>query len=77
MHTRWLTSLLDSDGVATGAEAFAASLGSGFEGLVVSHRFIEIPRQVADLFMQMKPIEGAQSAGASGFFRGVGKGVVG
>ena len=25
----------------------------------------------------MKPIEGAQSAGASGFFRGVGKGVVG
>lgn len=30
------TILPNSDGVATGAEAFATSVGSGFEGLVVS-----------------------------------------
>ena len=27
--------------------------------------------------MQMKPIEGAESGGALGFFKGVGKGLVG
>ena len=34
--------LFDSDGVATGAEAFASSVGSGFEGLVVCHWTSEV-----------------------------------
>jgi vacuolar protein sorting-associated protein 13A/C len=46
-------------GVAAGAEAFATSVASGMEGIL------------------MKPIEGAESGGAAGFFKGVGKGVVG
>jgi len=46
-------------GVTAGAEALAASLASGVEGVV------------------MKPIEGAETGGASGFFKGVGKGLVG
>ncbi|KAI0321342.1 hypothetical protein OF83DRAFT_1274656 [Amylostereum chailletii] len=46
-------------GVAAGAEAFASSITSGVEGIV------------------MKPLEGAESEGAFGFFKGVGKGLVG
>jgi len=46
-------------GVTAGAEAFASSIASGVEGVV------------------MKPIEGAESEGALGFFKGVGKGLVG
>ncbi|XP_006454344.1 hypothetical protein AGABI2DRAFT_114096 [Agaricus bisporus var. bisporus H97] len=46
-------------GVAAGGEAFASSVTSAMEGVV------------------MKPIEGAESEGALGFFKGVGKGLVG
>ncbi|KAI0275069.1 vacuolar protein sorting-associated protein 13 [Gloeopeniophorella convolvens] len=46
-------------GVTAGAEAFASSIASGVEGVV------------------MKPIEGAESEGALGFFKGVGKGLIG
>ncbi|EJD47755.1 vacuolar protein sorting-associated protein vps13 [Auricularia subglabra TFB-10046 SS5] len=46
-------------GVTAGAEAFATSVRSGAEGLV------------------LKPIEGAESGGAFGFFKGVGQGLVG
>ncbi|KAG8880371.1 hypothetical protein FRB97_000908 [Tulasnella sp. 331] len=46
-------------GVTAGAEAFATSLTSGIEGVV------------------MKPLEGAEREGALGFFKGVGKGLVG
>ncbi|KAG6813789.1 hypothetical protein H0H92_007201 [Tricholoma furcatifolium] len=46
-------------GVAAGGEAFASSVTSAMEGVL------------------MKPIEGAGSEGAIGFFKGVGKGLVG
>ncbi|TIB10448.1 hypothetical protein E3P92_03204 [Wallemia ichthyophaga] len=46
-------------GVAAGANAFAVSIASGFEGLA------------------LKPIEGAQRSGTGGFFKGVGRGIVG
>ncbi|KAF8078623.1 vacuolar protein sorting-associated protein 13, partial [Lyophyllum atratum] len=46
-------------GVAAGGEAFASSVTSAMEGVL------------------MKPIEGAESEGALGFFKGVGKGLVG
>ncbi|KAK7064233.1 hypothetical protein R3P38DRAFT_3417731, partial [Favolaschia claudopus] len=46
-------------GVAAGGEAFASSVASAMEGVL------------------MKPIEGAESEGAFGFFKGVGKGLVG
>jgi len=46
-------------GVTAGAEAFATSIQSGIEGVL------------------MKPLEGAESGGAFGFFKGVGKGLVG
>lgn len=46
-------------GFATGANAFATSVASGFEGLA------------------LKPIEGAETGGVGGFFKGIGKGVVG
>lgn len=46
-------------GVTAGANAFAVSIASGFEGLA------------------LKPIEGAQRSGAGGFFKGVGRGLVG
>ncbi|KAF8898743.1 hypothetical protein BD779DRAFT_1795358 [Infundibulicybe gibba] len=46
-------------GVAAGGEAFASSVSSAMEGVL------------------MKPIEGAESEGAFGFFKGVGKGLVG
>lgn len=50
---------MSSYGVAAGAEAFASSVASGVEGVV------------------MKPLEGAENEGAFGFFKGVGKGLVG
>ncbi|KAG6842210.1 hypothetical protein C0991_000180 [Blastosporella zonata] len=46
-------------GVAAGGEAFASSVTSAMEGVL------------------MKPIEGAGSEGAIGFFKGVGKGLAG
>ncbi|KAJ7181657.1 vacuolar protein sorting-associated protein 13 [Mycena crocata] len=46
-------------GVTAGGEAFANSMASAMEGVL------------------MKPIEGAESEGAFGFFKGVGKGLVG
>ncbi|KAJ7487596.1 vacuolar protein sorting-associated protein 13 [Mycena galericulata] len=46
-------------GVTAGGEAFASSVASAMEGVL------------------MKPIEGAESEGAFGFFKGVGKGLVG
>ncbi|KAF7306925.1 hypothetical protein MIND_00485000 [Mycena indigotica] len=46
-------------GVTAGGEAFASSVASAMEGVL------------------MKPIEGAESEGAVGFFKGVGKGLVG
>ncbi|KAF9453814.1 vacuolar protein sorting-associated protein 13 [Macrolepiota fuliginosa MF-IS2] len=46
-------------GVTAGGEAFASSVTSAMEGVL------------------MKPIEGAESEGALGFFKGVGKGLVG
>ncbi|KAI5124698.1 hypothetical protein M0805_004304 [Coniferiporia weirii] len=46
-------------GVTAGAEAFANSVASGVEGVL------------------MKPIEGADAEGAFGFFKGMGKGLVG
>ncbi|KAJ8463158.1 hypothetical protein ONZ45_g17681 [Pleurotus djamor] len=46
-------------GVAAGGEAFASSVASAMEGVL------------------MKPIEGAETEGALGFFKGVGKGLVG
>ncbi|KAF8640890.1 hypothetical protein AX17_000538 [Amanita inopinata Kibby_2008] len=46
-------------GVAAGGEAFANSVTSAVEGVV------------------MKPIEGAETEGALGFFKGIGKGLVG
>ncbi|TFK41159.1 vacuolar protein sorting-associated protein vps13 [Crucibulum laeve] len=46
-------------GVAAGGEAFASSVTSAMEGVL------------------MKPIEGAESEGAFGFFKGVGKGLMG
>ncbi|KAJ8084002.1 Vacuolar protein sorting-associated protein 13 [Marasmius tenuissimus] len=46
-------------GVTAGGEAFASSVASAMEGVL------------------MKPIEGAESEGAVGFFKGMGKGIVG
>lgn len=46
-------------GVTSGGEAFATSVASAMEGVL------------------MKPIEGAESGGAFGFFKGVGKGLAG
>ncbi|KAF9015159.1 vacuolar protein sorting-associated protein 13 [Cyathus striatus] len=46
-------------GVAAGGEAFASSVTSAVEGVL------------------MKPLEGAESEGALGFFKGMGKGLVG
>ncbi|KAL0581607.1 Vacuolar protein sorting-associated protein 13 [Marasmius crinis-equi] len=46
-------------GVTAGGEAFANSMASAMEGVL------------------MKPIEGAESEGALGFFKGMGKGLVG
>ncbi|THV04954.1 vacuolar protein sorting-associated protein 13 [Dendrothele bispora CBS 962.96] len=47
------------NGVTAGGEAFANSVASAMEGVL------------------MKPIEGAESEGAIGFFKGMGKGIVG
>lgn len=46
-------------GFAAGGEAFATSMASAMEGVLI------------------KPIEGAESEGALGFFKGMGKGLVG
>lgn len=65
-----------SYGVAAGAEALASSLASGVEGVVVS--FINLFGEAQFLIsVQLKPIEGAESEGAKGFFKGVGKGLIG
>ncbi|KAK7468899.1 Vacuolar protein sorting-associated protein 13 [Stygiomarasmius scandens] len=47
------------NGVTAGGEAFANSVASAMEGVL------------------MKPLEGAESEGAVGFFKGMGKGIVG
>lgn len=65
-----------SYGVAAGAEALASSLASGVEGVVVSLIKLFGDAQVL-IPMQLKPIEGAESEGAKGFFKGVGKGLIG
>ena len=62
--------------MAAGAEAFASSVVSGVEGVVVS---VALHRTSMTQLMpsQLKPIEGAESEGAKGFFKGVGKGLIG
>ena len=71
-----LTILL-SYGVTAGAEAFASSVVSGVEGVVVSFN-LEASIKLLNLTnVKLKPIEGAESEGAKGFFKGVGKGLIG
>ena len=62
--------------MAAGAEAFANSVASGVEGVVVRSDEPYCDVCLADV-MQMKPIEGAENDGARGFFKGIGKGLVG
>ena len=62
-------------GVTAGAEAFATSVASGLEGVVVSVKIVIIHAHTH--MTQVKPIEGAESEGAKGFFKGIGKGLVG
>ncbi|KAF7791866.1 hypothetical protein EIP86_002890 [Pleurotus ostreatoroseus] len=63
-------------GVTAGAEAFATSVASGLEGVVVSVKIV-IAVHAHTHMTQVKPIEGAESEGAKGFFKGIGKGLVG
>lgn len=63
-------------GVTSGAEAFATSVASGMEGVFVSQALAILNTSLAHM-NQMKPIEGAESEGATGFFKGIGKGLVG
>ena len=63
-------------GVTAGAEAFATSVASGLEGVVVSVK-VAIFAYADTNILQVKPIEGAESEGAKGFFKGIGKGLVG
>ena len=67
---------ISSYGVAAGGEAFASSVTSAMEGVFV-RVFSWCLCDIVSRFPQMKPIEGAESEGAFGFFKGVGKGLVG
>ncbi len=59
-------------------DAFANSLASGVEGVVVRLSVSYLgERHGFTRHSQMKPIEGAESDGARGFFKGIGKGLVG
>lgn len=65
-------------GVTAGGEALASSMASAFEGVVVGQlSFHGTEPTLISYICQMKPIEGAESEGALGFFKGVGKGLVG
>ena len=66
-----------SYGVAAGGEALASSVVSAMEGIVVglihsTSLFLYLNEPA-----QTKPIQGAETEGAFGFFKGVGKGLVG
>lgn len=66
-----------SYGVTAGGEALASSVASAVEGVVV-RRSCSLYRIDTTLrSVKTKPLEGAESAGALGFFRGVGVGLVG
>ncbi len=54
----------------------ASSVTSAMEGVFVRMLIIYTTFQIHPT-LQMKPIEGAESEGAFGFFKGVGKGLVG
>lgn len=59
-------------------DAFANSLASGVEGVVVRSSMSYLGEtHIFTRHSQMKPIEGAESDGARGFFKGIGKGLVG
>jgi len=70
----WVSRLY-SYGVAAGGEALASSVTSAVEGVFV--RTPPSQHSVVDLPHQLKPIEGVETEGAFGFFKGVGKGLVG
>ncbi|KAG6898100.1 hypothetical protein C0992_005427 [Termitomyces sp. T32_za158] len=71
-----VTKFTSSVGKAAGGEAFASSVTSAMEGILVCD--VACPRRALNLMsFQMKPIEGAGSEGPIGFFKGVGKGLVG
>jgi vacuolar protein sorting-associated protein 13A/C len=62
--------------VTAGSEAFASSLASAVEGIVVGHNILSLAYDWL-ISHQTKPLEGAGTEGALGFFSGVGKGLVG
>lgn len=64
-----------SYGVAAGGEAFASSVTSAMEGVFVMSFLILFFSDSS--CVKLKPIEGAESEGALGFLKGVGKGLVG
>lgn len=64
-------------GVTAGGGALASSVASAFEGVLVSSSVVRFVHCLIPCTCQMKPIEGAESEGALGFFKGVGKGLVG
>ena len=53
----------------------ASSVTSAMEGVFVRKTSLIILPML--IFAKLKPIEGAESEGALGFFKGVGKGLVG
>lgn len=62
--------------MTAGGEALASSVTSAMEGVFVCG--VRFGSQLFRLTVsQMKPIEGAESEGAIGFLKGVGKGLVG
>lgn len=63
--------------MTSGAEAFANSVASGVEGVFVSISTGAFLTFLLIFYTQTKPLEGADAEGASGFFRGLGKGLVG
>lgn len=66
-----------SYGVAAGGEAFASSVVSAMEGIVVGLFHSILLLLCLTEPCQTKPIQGAETEGALGFFKGVGKGLVG
>jgi len=73
LHTS--NQILHRYGVAAGGEALASSVSSAMEGVFVRGASLII--FIILIFAKLKPIEGAESEGAFGFFKGVGKGLVG
>lgn len=64
-------------GVTEGAASFARSVASGITGIVVLFTFISLLIITLHSSSKSKPMEGAERNGISGFFSGLGKGIVG